>query len=128
MFLIFFLRHLKKLEFTGFFEVSHFLICSKNDLLHQIYTISTPFCAKTMSHAGTKSGCLLGACSHKGNSGFGPIRRQPRLSELVREVHGGASRELAHIKAAPVLDLYGESRDRMNVVHKLHGEQFCNHS
>jgi len=29
---------------------------------------------KTTSHAGTKSGCLLGACSHKGTLGFGPIR------------------------------------------------------
>ena len=34
-------------------------------------------------------GLLSGACSHKGTLGFGPIRRQPHLSELAREVHGG---------------------------------------
>ena len=33
----------------------------------------------------------------------------------------GASRELALRKSCSILDLYGDSRDRINAVHEVHG-------
>ena len=77
----FFGKPQKSLILRAFSGFPNFRFFSKNGLLHHFYTISTPICAKTTSHAGTKSGCLWGACSHKGSSGFGPIRRQPRPNE-----------------------------------------------
>lgn len=41
-FCLFFGKTSKKLDFTGFFGLSNFLIFSKNGLLHHFYTISTP--------------------------------------------------------------------------------------
>lgn len=36
--------------------------------------------------------------------------------------------EFTHMRADLKLRLYGDSRDRMNAVHEVHGEQLCNHS
>lgn len=44
-----------------------------------------------------------------------------RKLQAMQRRNRNAFGELAHIKATPVLDLYGDSRDRMNAVHEVHG-------
>ena len=67
----------------------------------------------------------MGVYSHEGRLEIALMRRQPRPSEPAREVHGEVPFwELAHGKSCSVLDLYGDSGDRMNAVHEVHGGPF----